>query len=231
MRKPDDPYEVQSLWGAIAAFLLLLCFGFVLLQGFRVFVNIAVHGSDDLSPARPGDIVARVMAPLWGLLWVFAFLAFQADMFRRIAGFVRKRRVSSYIQALRTPSEALKAVIAVAFGVVYTLFLLGYYPFPSRPASAALAVVFALFSWAVSALLAWAMKKKANIPEEPVQYSTVGFVLGFVVGAGFFALGCFVHRLFYFHGMIGLGVLTLSTCRLLFRAPRKPRTLSRALGT
>ena len=44
-----DAYRVHSPWGAIAAFFLVQCFGFVTLQGFRMFVNIGVRGSDELN--------------------------------------------------------------------------------------------------------------------------------------------------------------------------------------
>ncbi len=221
MNTDDDPYGVQSPWGAIAGFFLLQCFGFVALQGFRMFVNIAEHGADDLSVFNATGFLDRVLLPLWGILWLVMFLARQTSVLRRIAVFVKGRGIASFVQALRVPSELVKAGLAALFGLVFLSFLCGHYPFPWRPVSTPVSILFGLFGWGISGLLAWAARRAPAQRQSEPHGSTAAAIVGFLVGGVFLTLACFVQPgLFYFHGMIGLGVMTLISCRYLCHGAR-----------
>jgi hypothetical protein len=221
METNRDPYDVQSPWGAIAAFFLVQCFGYVTLQGFRMFISIGLHGEDRLSIFGTTGMADRVLLAFWGLMWIFAFLAFQADVFRRISKFCDQRGVVLFLRALKAPSEMLKAATALLFALIYLSFVLGHYPFPGQPISMTILVLYGVFGWAVSALVAWALRKRPVRATREQHAGKVGAIVGFLIGAVFFVVAQFVEPgLFYFHGMIGLGVMTMIACKLLFRGPR-----------
>jgi hypothetical protein len=225
--KNDDPHPVQSPWGAIAAFFLVQCFGFVTLQGFRMFVNLALRGSDSLSNFD-AEGVDRLLLPLWGLAWVYTFLLFQADVFRRISDYVRERGVSCFLPALKAPSEMAKLVVAVLFAAAYALFLFDRYPFPAKPISTGMSALFAGFGWAASAVIASAMRKGGARNATAQDGGIAGYLFGFLVGALFFAVPYYFEPgLFYFNGMLGLGVMTMIACRILFKGA-KAREMSTA---
>ncbi|MGA2619254.1 MAG: hypothetical protein ABSF26_16725 [Thermoguttaceae bacterium] len=230
MMQDTDVYRVHSPWGAIAAFFLLQCFGFVALQGFRMFVSIAAHGSDQLNTIF---VVQgwedRVLMPLWGLLWIFAFVVFQCVVLHRIANYLRGEGIRALFAALRMPSEALKLALALLFAFGYVWFLSGHYPFPSRPISAWISTAFGVFSWGVSALLVWFIRKaKITATQQRTQTGRAGtifgFLFGFLTGAFFLVVALFLEPgLFYFHGMLGLFCITMFACQLLFLSNGKAR--------
>lgn len=233
--KRDDPYEIHSAWGAVAAFFLVQCFGFVVLQGFRMFLNIVITGSDSLSVFNADGFADRIFLPFWGLMFILAFVAFQADMFRRIDIFIRGKEGFSWLQGSSSPTEIFRLVAAVAFATTYCLFLAGKYPFPSKPISTHVSLLFSVFSWGVSAGLGWLIARYDSMPSrsadpQPDTESLPprqGMVLGFIIGITFVAVALFVTPgLFYFHGMLGLGVLTMLMCQLLFKHSEKERNVA-----
>ena len=217
--KHDDPYTVQSPWGAVAGFFLIQCFGYVILHGFRMFVNIGVNGSDSLNVFNAYDWVDRFFLLLWGLMWISAFVAFEVDVIRRIATFWHRQSIQRFLHALRTPSEAIKAILAILFALGFLALGVGYYPFPKVPIPTVVSILFWLFGWGVSGLIAWSIRHKTVQEPEAQEGSVAGSILGFAVGSVFFAIAYFLQPgVFYFHGMIGLGVVTMVTCQFLFRA-------------
>ncbi len=156
----SNVYKVHSPWGAIAAFFLLQCFGFVALQGFRMFVNIAARGSDPLNTIfQAQGSEDRILMPLWGAVWIFIFVVFQTVVLHRITRFLRAEGIRALFAALAMPAEAVKLAFALLFGFGYLRLLFGHYPFPSQPISISVAVAFGVFGWGVSALIVWSCKK------------------------------------------------------------------------
>ncbi len=235
MNNDTDGYGVHSPWGAIAAFFLLQCFGFVALQGFRTFVSIGVHGSDQLNTIFVVQSWEdRVLMPLWGLIWIFAFVVFQCVVLHRIANYLRGEGLRALFAALKMPSEALKAACALLFAFEYVRFLLGHYPFPSRPISVWMSMAFGGFSWGVSALFVWFVRK-AKITATQQKVGTAGkifgILFGFLTGAFFLLVVLFMEPgLFYFHGMLGLFCITMFACQLLFLSTRECQNYSTSAG-
>lgn len=214
----DDPYTVQSPWGAVAGLFLIQCFGHVTLHGFRMFVNIAVNGSDSLSLFNASDWADRFFLSFWGLMWIFVFVAFEVSIFRRLSVSWQKQDLRHFLNALRSPSEVLKALLAIIFALGFAAFSLGYYPFPRSPVTTAVNVSFWLFGWGVSGLIAWGLRQKPVLRAGNQKGTVAGFIMGFVIGAVFFAFAYFVQPgLFYFHGMLGLGSMTMIACQVLFK--------------
>ena len=222
--KDSDPYAVQSPWGAVAGFFLIQCFGFITLHGFRMFVNIGLYGSDSLSIFNASDLADRFLLPLWGLMWIFVFVAFEVDIFRRLSTFWREQSVGHLLYALRSPTEMLKAFFAIIFTVGFMALGFGHYPFPSQPIPKVIFVLFWLFGWGVSGLIAWGLRRKPVPAPERQEETLAGSIMGFLIGAVFFAIAYFIEPgLFYFHGMIGIGVMTMITCQVLFKGSNREK--------
>jgi hypothetical protein len=231
MQDSSDVYTVRSPWGAIAAFFMVQCFGFVTLQGFRLFVNIGVRGADEIDTVFTVQGWSdRIFMPAWGLAWIFIFVVFQGFILHRIAKYLRNEGVSALFGSLKRPSESVKLVLAVLFAVEYVRFLLRYYPFPSRPISFWMSLAFGLFSWGISALIVWLITKaKIEVTPDRNQVGTVGKIIGilfgFLVGAAPFVVAVYVWPgAFYFLGMVGLFFIMTCACQLLFLSTGKKRT-------
>ncbi len=175
----DDPNTVQSPWGAVAGFFLIQCFGYVTLHGFHMFVNIGINGSDSLSIFNASDLADRFLLPFWGL--IFAFVAFEVDIFRRLSAFWREQSLRRFLNALRIPSEMIKALLAVIFASGFTALRFGHYPFPHRPISKAVFFLSWLFGWGVSGIIAWGMRRKPVQNPEKQEGAIVGSIMGFVI--------------------------------------------------
>ena len=191
-----------------------------------MFVSIGVHGTDRLNTIfNAQGWENRFLLPLWGLGWIFAFVIFQSVILRRISNYLRERGIRAFFDALKSLSEMVKLALALLFGFGYIRFLLGYYPFPSKPISFWMSIAFGAFSWGVSAFIVWLIKKADVVETQENQIGTVGtifgFLLGFLIGAAFLVAGYYFPGLFYFHGMLGLFCLTMLACQLLFRSDRK----------
>jgi hypothetical protein len=196
-----------------------------------MFVNIGVNGSDSLSIFNASDLADRFLLPFWGLMWIFAFVAFEVDVFRRLSAFWQEQDLRRFLDALRSPSEVLKALLAIIFALGFAAFSLGYYPFPRSPIPTVVYVLFWLFGWGVSGLIAWGLRQKPVQKTESQEGVVVGSIMGFVIGSVFFVVAYFFQPgLFYFHGMIGLGVVTMITCQVLFKASRNERMPNQALN-
>jgi len=227
---PDtDAFTVHSPWGALAAFFLVQCFGFVTLQGFRMFVTIGVRGADPLNTIfRAQGLSDRLLLPLWGLIWILVFVVFQTVILRRISHYLRSEGPRALGLALRRPAEAIKLALALLFACGYVRCLLGHYPFPSRPISFWMSTAFGAFGWIASALLVWLGKHRQSMKQSPVSpANTIGGALfGFLVGGLFVWLALVkMPGLFYFHGMLGLLCITMCACQLLFLSiPMPDRT-------
>jgi hypothetical protein len=153
------------------------------------------------------------------MMWIFAFVAFEVDIFRRLSSFWRQQSTARFFNALRTPSEMLKALLALIFALGYAALSMGYYPFPHRPIPKVIAFLFWLLGWGVSGLLAWGLRQKPIQKPEKQEGTVTESIMGFISGSVFFAIAYFFQPgLFYFHGMIGLGVMTMITCQALFKA-------------
>lgn len=224
---PDtDAFKVHSPWGALAAFFLVQCFGFVTLQGFRMFVNIGVRGADQLNTIFVAqDRSDRLFLPLWGLIWILVFVVFQTVILRRIAQYLRTEGPRALWLALRRPAEAVKLALALLFAYGYVRCLLGHYPFPSRPISFWMSTAFGAFGWVASALIVWSVKH-LQISQQPQVGSASkvgGALFGFLIGGLFVWIGLVkMPGLFYFHGMLGLLCITMFACQLLFLASPQP---------
>ncbi len=230
MQQDPGTYTIESPWGAVAGFFLIQCFGYVTLHGFRMFVNIGRYGSDSLSIFNADCFTDRILLPFWGLMWIFAFIAFEVDIFRRLSIFWRKQSVQLFLQELRTPTEILKALFAVLSAVGFAAMILGYYPFPSRPIPTVIWVLFWLFGWGVSGFIVWGLRRKPAPTPQTQEGTMTGAIMGFIIGAVFFMIAYFVQPgLFYFHGMIGLGVMTMIACQVLFRKPQLKRMPNKTL--
>ena len=222
--KSADPYAVLSPWGAVAGFFLVQCFGYVTRQGFRMFVHLGWHGSDSLSTFDAINWADRFLLPLWGLMWIFAFVAFEVDIFWRLSVFWREQSAGHLLHALRRPAEGLKALLALLFAGGFIALGFGHYPFPGLPIPRATLILFWLFGWGVSGLFAWGMRQMPVQAPERQEVHVVGTLMGFVTGAVFFAIARFLQPdLFYFHGMIGLGVMTMVTCQVLFKGSNREK--------
>ena len=224
---PDtDAFKVHSPWGAMAAFFLIQCFGFVTLQGFRMFVTIGVRGADPLNTLfRAQGQGDRLLLPLWGLVWILIFVVFQAVILRRISQYLRTAGHQALWLALRRPGEAVKLALTLLFACGYLRCLLGHYPFPSRPITFWMSTAFGAFGWVASVLIVWLTKHRQSIKQSPVSTANTigGALFGFLIG-GLFVWVALVKMpgLFYFHGMLGLLCIAMCACQLLFLARPQP---------
>jgi hypothetical protein len=226
LRPDTDAFMVHSPWGALAAFFLVQCFGFVTLQGFRMFVNIGLRGADQLNTIFVVNGRSdRMLLPLWGLVWILVFVVFQTVILRRISHYLSSEGPRALWSALRRPGEAVKLALAMLFAYGYVRCLLGHYPFPSRTISFWMSTAFGAFSWVVSGLIVWLSKHGQVSPQSPVgTANTIGGALsGFLIGGLFVWLALVkMPGLFYFHGMLGLLCITMCACQLLFLSRPKP---------
>jgi hypothetical protein len=181
LRPDTDAFKVHSPWGALAAFFLVQCFGFVTLQGFRMFVNIGLRGADPLNTIfRAQGLSDRLLLPLWGLVWILVFVVFQTVILRRISRYISSEGPRALWLALRRPGEAVKLALALLFAFGYVRCLLGHYPFPSRPISFWMSTAFGAFGWAASALIVW-LTKHGQVSQQP-QVGTASKVGGALFG-------------------------------------------------
>ena len=220
LRPDTDAFRVHSPWGALAAFFLVQCFGFVTLQGFRMFVNIGLRGTDQLNTLfLVNGRSDRMLLPLWGLAWILVFVVFQTVILRRISQYLSSEGHRALWVALRRPGEAVKLVLALLFAFGYVCCLLGHYPFPSKPISFWMSMAFGAFGWVVSALIVWLAKHGQVSQQSPVGTASKvgGALFGFLIGGLFVWIALAkLPGLFYFHGMLGLLCITMCACQLLF---------------
>lgn len=189
-----------------------------------MFVHLGWHGSDPLSLFEAINWADRFLLPLWGLMWIFAFVAFEVDMFLRLSAFWREQSAGQLLHALRSPAEWLKAFLALLFAGGFIALGFGHYPFPGLPIPKVTLVLFWLFGWGVSGLFAWGLRKMPAQAPKRQEVHVVGTLMGFLTGAVFFAIACFLQPdLFYFHGMIGLGVMTMVACQVLFKGSHREK--------
>jgi hypothetical protein len=184
--------SVQSFWGAVASFILLQIFGYFIFQAFVFYF---------------GSILM-----VWGIPWLLVFMVFQAEVICKIKKFIREGSLAEGIKSFiptqkRCFDDFFKFFLSVVFLIVFIAFLLGYYPFPMEKAPTMVLVAFYVFSWAVSWLVSYAIRNRANSKVASGQGRTVGFA----IGALFFAAGLIFRELAYFHGFIGLGVSVILT--------------------
>ncbi|MBN2067697.1 MAG: hypothetical protein JW744_04475 [Candidatus Diapherotrites archaeon] len=185
---------------------------------------------------------------LWGGAWILVFLAFQTVAMKKIESFVSK---NSLIEGLKSfvPSKKhrlddfLKFLLAIAFAAIALAFLLGYYPFPGAEAPFYALPIFFVISWVVSltasvktkkpktlvlrggggetALISFPDSFKARQPKTLVATGK-DRARGFLMGAVFFTVGFIFKDIFYFHGLIGLGVCTMMATAWLLEDQKKP---------
>lgn len=217
-----DPYLVRSPWGGIAAFFMIQCFGFVLLQGFRMFLEIARAGADPLSVIESDSVQDRIFLSLWGGAWILAFVAFQADIFNRISEFSKRLGFTGILRAITSPAETAKFCVAIIFASVFVMFLFGKYPFPYLPISKYISVAFSLSSWIVSWGFTRALRKAGKQTFRQQHHSVFFFTYGIILSSAFVVIALIsTPKLFYFHGLIGLGTLTMLFCRILLSSSHK----------
>jgi hypothetical protein len=200
----ENPLAALSPWGAIASVFLIQAFGLIALQAFRVFLNIGIHGSDDLLVFNESlGLLHRTLLPIWGLGWILVLLFFQTYMVQRARAFLASHDGFDLLGALRSPFEVVKLVAAGAFATAYLFFLAGRCPFPSRYISPWVSVAFAAVTWGISFLFARGI---ASVTEMNAS------VWGFLAGAAFLAVSLWYPETFYFTGLLGSGVLTIVLC-------------------
>ncbi len=180
-----EEIRVESFWGAIASFFLLQCFGFVVFQGFLFhFMN-------------PFGVI-------WGGLWIALFIFFQSDTIQKIKQYFFEGKFNNILPHIRQPDDLLKMLLSFAFAGIFAAFLLGHYPFPKTEYDFFWEAGFFAFS-----ILASSRIKKAK----GSSVATGGArTVGFLVGLLFFGFGIFEPQVFYFHGMVGLGISTMMLC-------------------
>ena len=225
----DGP-RACSPWGAIGAYFLIQCFGFVALQGFRMFANIAISGSDELGPlGNVQNMGDQFFLALWGGAWICVFIIVQSVLLHYVWMSLKTDGPLAVITQLRKPTELAKFVVAMALGLEYVRFLLGHYPFPSKPISFWASAAFGILSLAVSALfVAITRSVKRFLPTDaklrtrpPTPDETVLAVwmclVGIACGLLFVWFGISVQpKTFYMFGMLGLFVIMLFGSMLLF---------------
>lgn len=234
MANGTDAPKACSPWGAIAAYFLVQCFGFVAIQGFRMFTNIAANGSDDLNSVfnvqRQED---RIFLAVWGLSWIVTFVIFESVILHYISMSLKEDGPLALVIGLKKPTEILKLAVAVVMGIEYVRFLLGHYPFPSRPISLWTSTAFGVLGFVVPALfvpIVHLLKRLLNrlklnaaitASQQQNQVGAAGAagicVGGILFGAMFLMFAVSLKPgLFYFHGLLGLFVIMLFGCLLLF---------------
>ena len=220
MAEDYDPLAVRSPWGALAAFLLVQCFGYVMVHGFWFYMNPTLVGADQIQPSSASSFDERLFFWVFGLMWFVGFVGFEIDMFARLSQYRRAKRKRDFIEALRRPTEFVKALIATVFLVAFVALSLGFYPFPWRPIPSWVLFAFYIFHWCVAAL------GTHHWQYEPKQNSQAGLgtaVLFVFVGGLFFGLGwILVPSVFYMHGMIGLFFMVAGLCQILIHGSDIP---------
>lgn len=209
MAEQQDPFPALSPWGSAASFFVIQSFGLITLQAFQVFLNIGIHGSDDLLVIKePPGLPGRILLSIWGLGWIFIFLLVQIYMIRRARAFLRSHNGFSLFRAMRSPMEIVKLVATGVFATAYLFFLAGECPFPSRYISPWVSLAFAVVTWGISVLFARGIARVTQVK---------GSAGGLVVGSVFLAISLWHPETFYFAGLLGSGVVTIVICAWLLR--------------
>lgn len=199
--------KVESFWGAISSFVLLQIFGYVIFHTFIVSIN-------------PENTMG--IGIILGLVFILVFMFFQSDAFFKIKSFLRANNNPK--ESLSQNDEKIKLFLAVVFGIILLLMILGYNPLFENNVSVHLIIVFYALSWAIS----WAMAKLRKNKIPVLVASGGNRIAGIIMGSFFFILGISLKNIdagaelipiqnyAYFLGLLGLGiVITLVSTILL----------------
>lgn len=203
--------KVESFWGAIASFILLQIFGYLIFQTFLFSIDTL----DSLDEA--GWAVFLLVVG-----FIIAFLFFQSDSFLKINRFLIN--TNNPIELLKQLDEKIKLILAIIFSIIFVLILLGYNPLLKKEYSNLLFVlVFYIISWFVS--FGISKMRKSNTPILVAKGSNriAGIIFGFL----FFIIGISVQyiesteniqqfkQFSYFLGLLGLGIVIMLVCTIL----------------
>lgn len=204
--------KVESLWGAIAGLFLLQIFGYVIFQAF--LASIEGFYSESVFP----NIIQLIL----GLGFIVGFLFFQSVSFSKIKNYIVSSTKKPF-ELLKEKDELIKFLLAICFVILLTLIYLGYYPLPKKEVDTIILVIFYLFSWVTSFLLA-ALRKR-NAPFRIAKGSNR--IWGMVFGLMFFVIAIIVQNISiplndvifkqftWFLGILGLGIVIMLGCSIL----------------
>jgi len=191
--------KVESFWGAIACFVLLQIFGYVIFQTFLVSLN-------------------SWFTILMGGGFLFLSLFFQSECFYKIMSYVSKNKKNFAIESLNETKEKVKLVLAILFIVILIFFALGHYPLQQKDYSFFVLILFYVATWLISLLISKLRKHGV-----PIWVATgPGRLMGIIVGFIFFIIAFFNESIPLFNAIPGfqdyslfLGTLGLGVCIIL----------------
>lgn len=178
------PIRVESFWGAVAMFCLCQIYFFILFEGFVYF-----------SKSKDWRIL------VWFGILFFVSVGAQVEVMVKINDFFSGKRFSKNVLFLRSLEDFIKCLLAFGLGVVFIIFWLGYYPFPSEPHKWQHTLLFYVLIWIMSYGAASNLKKGIQ-SKQPLGIMNL---LPTIMGLAFFAAGAFLGDIFYFVGTFGLG--------------------------
>lgn len=195
----------ESFWGAVAAFFLIQCFGFIVYNSFMFFIGISTS-----------------MPPLciWGMMWLLAFVVFQGSVLRKITEYAGMHGPAEAFCSLKQLDDFAKLGIAVFFAGVFLAFVAGHYPFPRAEGDWPQIGLFYCFCWAAS----WMVSRPGRAPgfwrdnegkKAGWKDLTIIAFFGLVFVAAGLAASLVEPFLFYTAGMIGFGIFTMAVAQLL----------------
>jgi len=131
--------EVQSPWGAIAAIVLLQCFGAILFNALLYHLGPGIVPSLESGKPPVSHLIVRVLyklfISLWSMGWASMFLMFEAVVIALIIEFFHKKGFEALLHPV-FPVAIVKLVLTLAFARML-IFLQQEYPF-AKPAASAL---------------------------------------------------------------------------------------------
>jgi hypothetical protein len=205
--------EVQSPWGAIAAIVLLQCFGAILFNALLYHLGPDIVPSQGSGKPAASHLIVRVLyklfISLWSLGWASMFLMFEAVVITLIIGFFHKNGLGTLLHPV-SPLAIVKLVLTLAFARML-VFLQREYPF-AKPRGQRLAPLFL-----VGTLLLSTFVSKHHALSIAHIASGGSCIVGLLVGLLFFTVGCAAHELFYMFGLLGGGVTVMMACSMLLQ--------------
>src|SRR3989344_1716941 len=168
--------KIQSFYGAIACFILLQLFGFILFNAFTFYIE-------------------SLFTIFWGFMWVSVWIYYEAKTIYNIKMFMKSEKDFNL-----NLKEISKLILALIFLILLIIFNFYWYPFPEKEFNFWYLALFYLASWTIAAFFS---KEIKHDKITPINYKKfINYIIIFI-GLFFFISWILNPELFYFIGIVG----------------------------